>query len=120
MNLHALLTKREAQKGPLRVGLIGAGKFGSMFLAQARDTRGIHLAAIADLLPARDSSAAGCFPIGLAHGIPMVRPVTAGQRVTWDDVAWDGKDATMQSRRGWKPSSRPDRPLSDPLHQRIL
>jgi predicted homoserine dehydrogenase-like protein len=53
MNLHALLNKRQAQKGPLRVGLIGAGKFGSMFLAQARDTRGIHLAAIADLLPER-------------------------------------------------------------------
>ncbi|MBU2252364.1 MAG: flagellar biosynthesis protein FlgA [Proteobacteria bacterium] len=53
MNLHALLTKRNEEKGPLRVGLIGAGKFGSMYLAQAKETRGIHLAAIADLAPAR-------------------------------------------------------------------
>jgi len=53
MNLHALLMKRNRESGPLRVGLIGAGKFGSMYLAQARDTEGIHLAAIADLAPAR-------------------------------------------------------------------
>jgi predicted homoserine dehydrogenase-like protein len=53
MNLHHLLAKRNHEKGPLRVGLIGAGKFGSMYLAQARSTEGIHLAAIADLAPAR-------------------------------------------------------------------
>ena len=53
MNLHYLLTKRNHEKGPLRVGLIGAGKFGSMYLAQARSTKGIHLAAIADLAPAK-------------------------------------------------------------------
>src|SRR5512133_1377601 len=53
MNLHRLLAKRNQEKGPLRVGLIGAGKFGSMYLAQARGTAGIHLAAIADLAPAR-------------------------------------------------------------------
>ncbi len=53
MNLHALLTKRHRERGPLRVGLIGAGKFGSMYLAQAKETKGIHLAAIADLAPAR-------------------------------------------------------------------
>jgi predicted homoserine dehydrogenase-like protein len=53
VNLHHLLTKRNHEKGPLRVGLIGAGKFGSMYLAQAGSTEGVHLAAIADLAPAR-------------------------------------------------------------------
>lgn len=53
MNLHALLAKRNREKGALRVGLIGAGKFGSMYMAQAGSTAGIHLAAIADLAPAR-------------------------------------------------------------------
>jgi predicted homoserine dehydrogenase-like protein len=53
MNLYRLLTKRYHEKGPLRVGLIGAGKFGSMYLAQARSTAGVHIAAIADLVPAR-------------------------------------------------------------------
>lgn len=53
MNLHHLLTKRHHEKGPLRVGLIGAGKFGGMYLAQAGSTKGVHIAAIADLAPAR-------------------------------------------------------------------
>jgi predicted homoserine dehydrogenase-like protein len=53
MNLHRLLVAREAAGRPLRVGLIGAGKFGTMYLAQARRTPGIHLMGIADLAPAR-------------------------------------------------------------------
>jgi predicted homoserine dehydrogenase-like protein len=53
MNLHALLAQREAQRQPLRVALIGAGKFGSMFLSQVRRTPGVHLTAIADLAPRR-------------------------------------------------------------------
>ncbi|MGC2518368.1 MAG: Gfo/Idh/MocA family oxidoreductase [Burkholderiales bacterium] len=51
MNLHSKLREREAQGKPLRVGLIGAGKFGSMYLAQVPRTPGIHLAGIADLSP---------------------------------------------------------------------
>jgi predicted homoserine dehydrogenase-like protein len=53
MNLHKLLEARAAQQRPVRVGLIGAGKFGSMYLSQARRTPGIHLAAVADLSPPR-------------------------------------------------------------------
>lgn len=53
MNLHSLLLKRAAANNPLKVGLIGAGKFGSMFLSQARRTAGMHLVGIADLNPAR-------------------------------------------------------------------
>ncbi|MBU3748237.1 MAG: hypothetical protein FGM36_13225 [Burkholderiaceae bacterium] len=34
MNLYRMLLQREADDEPLRVGLIGAGKFGSMFLSQ--------------------------------------------------------------------------------------
>jgi predicted homoserine dehydrogenase-like protein len=53
MNLHRLLAKRAADGKPLRVLLIGAGKFGSMFLAQVPRTPGIHLVAVADLSPQR-------------------------------------------------------------------
>ncbi len=53
MNLHRLLSLRAAAKRPLRIALIGAGKFGSMFLAQARRTPGIHLVAVVDLVPQR-------------------------------------------------------------------
>ena len=49
MNLHALLLKREVAGRPVTVGLIGAGKFGTMFLAQARLTKGLHVVAVADL-----------------------------------------------------------------------
>ena len=53
MNLHRLLQQRAAANQPVRVGLIGAGKFGSMFLSQIPRTPGLHLTAIADLNPAR-------------------------------------------------------------------
>ena len=35
----------------MRIGLIGAGKFGSMYLAQIPRTPGVHLVGIADLSP---------------------------------------------------------------------
>ena len=51
MNLYAKLQKREADGKPVRIGLIGAGKFGSMYLAQIPRTPGVHLVGIADLSP---------------------------------------------------------------------
>ena len=53
MNLHSKLQQRAAEGRPLRVGLIGAGKFGSMYLSQARRTPGVQLVAVADLNPER-------------------------------------------------------------------
>lgn len=53
MTLHRALQARAAQGNPVRVGLIGAGKFGSMFLSQVPRTPGLHLLGIADLSPAR-------------------------------------------------------------------
>src|SRR3954471_14551430 len=53
MNLHRLLQARAAQGRPVRVVLIGAGKFGSMYLSQARRTPGIHMLAVVDLAPDR-------------------------------------------------------------------
>ena len=52
MSLHARLEQRAAAGKPIRIGLIGAGKFGSMYLAQIPRTPGVHLAGIADLSPA--------------------------------------------------------------------
>jgi predicted homoserine dehydrogenase-like protein len=49
MNLRRLLEARASARQPVRVLLIGAGKFGSMYLSQARRTPGIHLLAVADL-----------------------------------------------------------------------
>jgi predicted homoserine dehydrogenase-like protein len=53
MNLYALLRNRVAEGEPIRIGVIGAGKFGTMFLAQARTTPGMHVVAVADLAESR-------------------------------------------------------------------
>ena len=57
MNLYAKLQQRAAAGKPLRIGLIGAGKFASMYLAQVPKTPGVHVVGIADLAPqnARDT-----------------------------------------------------------------
>lgn len=52
MNLFPKLQAREAAGRPIRVGLIGAGKFASMFLAQVERLPGLHVVGIADLNPA--------------------------------------------------------------------
>ncbi len=62
MNLYGLLQKRLAAGRPVRVGLIGAGKFGSMFLSQVPTTPGLEVAAIADLSP--DRARAACRNVG--------------------------------------------------------
>ena len=49
MNLARLAAERAATKGPIGVAVIGAGKFGSMFLAQVPTSPGIRVLVIADL-----------------------------------------------------------------------
>ena len=51
MSLFAKLQRCAADGKPIRVGLIGAGKFGSMYLAQIPRTPGVQLVGIADLSP---------------------------------------------------------------------
>ncbi len=51
MSLYAKLQQRAAAGQPVRIALIGAGKFGSMYLAQVPRIPGVHLAGIADLSP---------------------------------------------------------------------
>ena len=53
MNLSRMLAARAEEGRPIRIGQVGAGKFGTMFLAQLRLTRGMHLVGLADLLPER-------------------------------------------------------------------
>ncbi len=57
MNLSRMLKRRAAENRSVRVGVIGAGKFSSMFLAQVRTTPGIHLAGVADLSAERAKKA---------------------------------------------------------------
>src|SRR6266700_3509829 len=49
MNLYSKLQQRK--DNPLRIGVIGAGKFGAMYIAQVPKTPGVHLVGNADLSP---------------------------------------------------------------------
>jgi predicted homoserine dehydrogenase-like protein len=67
MNLQAMLAARVAADKPVRAGLIGAGKFGSMFLAQVPSIAGLDVPVIADLDPERAKAACRNVGWGSAH-----------------------------------------------------
>src|SRR6266446_5620281 len=62
MNLHHLLSARHKAGKPVRVALIGAGKFGSMFLSQVPHVAGLEVPLIVDLDPQRAKDA--CRTVG--------------------------------------------------------
>jgi len=66
MSLYSKLQRRAADGKPVRVGLIGAGKFGSMYLAQIPRTPGVQLVGIADLSP--DGARANLARVGWEPG----------------------------------------------------
>src|SRR3954447_24689891 len=83
MNLHRLLQQRAAAGRPVRVGLIGAGKFGSMFLNQVPTTPGLQVTVIADLDPER--ARAACARVGWpAFQIAGTRFVASGAELCAD------------------------------------
>src|SRR5579863_9985465 len=86
MNLNAMLAARAEAGKPVRVGLVGAGKFGSMFLAQAPFINGLEVAVIADLDP--DRARAACHTVGWdASRIARTRFVPHGSEACGaDDV----------------------------------
>lgn len=100
MNLYA---KLRARASPVRVGVIGAGKFGAMFLAQARRTPGLHVVGIADLDPQRvratlarigweaERHAAASVPAALRSGGTCITADTAAL------IAADGLDVVVEA-----------------------
>ncbi|WP_349369169.1 SAF domain-containing protein [Salinarimonas sp.] len=85
MNLHALAAARAAEDRPVRVALIGAGKFGAMFLAQVPTIPGLEVAAIADLDPERARLA--CRTVGWDEArIARTRFYDDGRAAIADDV----------------------------------
>ena len=62
MYLQNAIIKRVAEKGPVKVALIGAGKFGSMFLSQVPTTFGLEVVVIADLFP--ENARKSCEKVG--------------------------------------------------------
>ncbi len=79
------LRARAAADRPVLVGLIGAGKFGSMFLSQVPSTTGLEVRAIADLHP--DRARAACRAVGWTDAR------IAGTRFTDDAIEMVRDDA---------------------------
>ena len=67
MYIQHQLRERAASARPVRVGLIGAGKFGSMFLSQVPSTHGLEVSVIADLDP--DRARAACRTVGWSDAL---------------------------------------------------
>ena len=76
MNLYAKLAQRK--ENPLRIGLIGAGKFAAMYLAQVPKTPGIRLVAIADLAP--DNARTNLQRVGWPAELIQRTPITENWR----------------------------------------
>src|SRR5260370_33418154 len=89
MNLSTKPKARAEAGKPVRIGLIGAGKFGSMFLAQAPRTPGLHVAAIAALAPARarDALARVGWPAEQSAARSVEDAVKRGGTCITDDAA---------------------------------
>ena len=86
MNLSAMLAARAEACKPVRVGLIGAGKFGSMFLAQAPFIAGLEVTVIADLDTERAKAA--CRAVGWDSArIARTRFVSRGSEACGADDA---------------------------------
>ena len=67
MYVYEELRRRAEAGSPVRVGLIGAGKFGSMFLAQIPSTQGVKVSAIADLDP--EGARRACRNVGWSESL---------------------------------------------------
>lgn len=91
MNLSTMLTARQSQGRPIRVAQIGAGKFGTMILAQLRLMPGVQLCALADLDVTRAREAA------VRAGWEPERFAAAQSVGTANDVARTGKCAIVPS-----------------------
>jgi predicted homoserine dehydrogenase-like protein len=89
MNLSTKLKARAEARRPVRIALIGAGKFGSMFLAQAPRTPGLHVAGIADLSPprAREALLRVGWPVERYAARSVEDAVKSGATFITDDAA---------------------------------
>ena len=103
MNLHRKLLRRAEEKRPIRVGLIGAGKFGTMFLAQARLTPGIQILGVADLNVgrARDAFQRAGWPAEQVAASSLAAALKSGGTHITDDamalISADGLDVVVEA-----------------------
>ncbi len=99
MNLSRLAAEAAENGRPVRAGLIGAGKFGSMFLSQVPIIAGLEVTAIADLDPDRARTA--CRAVGWDEArIGATAYVTSGAELAARDDLDVVIEATGNPRAG--------------------
>ncbi|TRD17838.1 NAD(P)H-dependent oxidoreductase [Palleronia caenipelagi] len=99
MNLARLAREAEDRGRPIRAGLIGSGKFGSMFLSQVPTIPGLEVSVIADLSP--DRAQAACRNVGWDDDrIAATRFVEDGKALAWSDDVDVVIEATGNPRAG--------------------
>ncbi len=91
-SLSTKLAELERAGKPIQVGIIGAGKFGSMFISQSHRTTGLRLAGIAEL--SRDRAVAALRKTGFpedkfdaAGTLSLDDGIKAGKTVIFTDSA---------------------------------
>jgi predicted homoserine dehydrogenase-like protein len=99
MSLHHQLQQRAAEGRPIRVGLIGAGKFGSMYLAQVPRTPGVHLVAIADLNARGAPAQPGARGLGRRSAAPPASVQALRDGTTWITDDWQALVRTRDRHR---------------------
>src|SRR5579871_6861841 len=92
MNLQSKLAERTAAGRPVRCALIGAGKFGSMFLSQVPTIPGLEVAVIAELDPEKARTA--CRTVGWDAGRLSRTRFTDDARHVWGD---DGIEVVIEA-----------------------
>jgi len=92
MYIYQDLLARARAGAPVRVGLIGAGKFGSMFLSQVPTTPGLEVAWIADLAP--DRARAACRSVGWPEAKIATTTFTDDSLAA---IAADGADVIVEA-----------------------
>ncbi|GJD60423.1 NAD(P)H-dependent oxidoreductase [Methylobacterium frigidaeris] len=103
MSLYHKLAARAEAGNPVRIGVIGAGKFGSMFLSQAPRAPGLHVVGIADLDPqrARAALARVGWPAEQYEARSVAEAMRQGTTVLTDDaeglIASDGIEVIVEA-----------------------
>ncbi|TGD97362.1 NAD(P)H-dependent oxidoreductase [Methylobacterium nonmethylotrophicum] len=103
MSLYHKLAARAEAGHPVRIGVIGAGKFGSMFLSQAPRTPGLHVVGIADLDPqrARAALARVGWPAERSEAKSVAEAMRQGTTFLTDDaeglIAADGIEVIVEA-----------------------
>ena len=102
MGLYEQLQAREARGNPVRVGLVGVGKFGTMFLAQTERIPGVHVVGVADLRVdvAKSNMVLAGWPADRIEATSLAAALASGETHVGDDamalIGFDGIDIVIE------------------------